>query len=1506
MKKLITLCLALVLGFGVLLAAPPFKRSSGGGTEIPQSKPMVSDIFKTMKRGSAKNLTYVGSMTGKARLADVRSSKAPSKASPNGSTVYGSLYVDMNENYPSGIYEMFLDGTNKLMFEMPLVGNNGGDNAILGLYMREGNFYAFYQETFWGLFVLSEGCMIFDSEGNLLDQKVYSPEQGMFVYSAYDADRDVVYGIYVVGEKACFGTAPGADPTDVTEVCNTGLTSVQAMTYNHTNGKLYLLSKGIIYEVDRNTGDMTEVAELEYPSQYATGMCYSPYDKGYFYIETAEKECSIMLLDDDFVVKERSIIDSGLNYTSLFTPDLYCIEGSAPDAPELISYDFINGSLDGSFTYKLAKQSHAGTPILGDIDWQFFIDDQEYMRGTAAAGSEVRVPVYDLEEGMHHFVFKTSLAGKTGRPVNTDIYIGNDTPKAPAEVYLEETKISWTPVTESVHKGYIDVAAITYNVYLNGKIVAENIKSTECYPQFPDGAEFTKYVAEVEAIYDGKVSIKASSNDIHYGEPMELPLSFRPTYREADQFTMVDANGDGNTIEFAYLTPNGISAQDTPFFVYKYSSDNGADDWLFLPVTNYRDGNGIYEFSVNAFRSIASYPEKMSVQLCTAADPDAVVKELIAEHEVQPCSAVTYDDVLNEMTRAIFTIPSAGRYYIGIHVTSNADEFYLYMRDIRVQQFDGASVKGPDYCTNVQAVAGAAGALTADVSFTMPTSAVDGTVYDATKTLSAIVQAEGCDAVTVEGVAGSDVSVSIPTEQGNNSITINAVDNGVKGKPAYVDVYTGVEAPGRVNNLTATVDETNYVIRMNWEAPTEGNNGGYIESTGITYYFCQYTSQGWQLVGKIGQDVYTFEASLEDGTPQELTQVGIIAENFAGMADYLASTYALLGQPYDVPFFWNFQAKDDVPTPTVVLSNVDVTLGDPAKLYENLGTEDNRVALFTAINTEEVQSASYLIPKFSTKDIERPAVRLEVYGGSTSEFKVYASAYGTEEECVATYADTDFDTTGPQEVSFDLPAKFKGVDWVQLRFEANTSSTESFILYSFRIWDNVDYDFGITAIEGPKNAKIGKENRFTAHVYNMGNKANIMQQAAWKLVDGEGTAISDFNVARGEDVVDAGEGLTFDIAFTPTADEVGNYSLYFNLDNIDDNMRNNEFVKEFKVVNGSAAVVTDLAAENVSYDNVGLKWSPIALPGPYNSELEDITPFVMEDEDDMLGAFKRYDGDKLSVYGPGIPAYGGFPFAFKPGSFMAWSESAMNAVLKFEKDNPFTAKSGDIFLIAYCPSQPEGNIAPADDWLISPELKPGTEFSMSLKPVVYNYGPEIVQIMYSSTNNPKDFQLLEELRVGEGGDPAYVPTWEDYSFTLPEGAKYFALHYISQDALGLMVDDVECDVAKEPVDVVGYDIFRDGLPIAYGEKCADNRYSDATVADASEYSYFIVPLLSDGTKGLKSNTVIVSTTGVDGIVVGNDDAQYYNLQGVRVRGHLEPGIYLRREGNKTKKVVLTK
>ncbi len=108
--------------------------------------------------------------------------------------------------------------------------------------------------------------------------------------------------------------------------------------------------------------------------------------------------------------------------------------------------------------------------------------------------------------------------------------------------------------------------------------------------------------------------------------------------------------------------------------------------------------------------------------------------------------------------------------------------------------------------------------------------------------------------------------------------------------------------------------------------------------------------------------------------------------------------------------------------------------------------------------------------------------------------------------------------------------------------------------------------------------------------------------------------------------------------------------------------------------------------------------------------------------------------------------------------------------------------------------------------------------------------------------------------------------WTEYSFDVPAGTKYFAVHSVATDSFMLMLDDFEFKAAPiAPPVLTGFDIYRDGVKLN-ATPLDEAAYTDA-VAEDGVYNYVVTALWDKGvSKGSNAAVAYVGVSGIDAAV----------------------------------------
>ena len=110
-----------------------------------------------------------------------------------------------------------------------------------------------------------------------------------------------------------------------------------------------------------------------------------------------------------------------------------------------------------------------------------------------------------------------------------------------------------------------------------------------------------------------------------------------------------------------------------------------------------------------------------------------------------------------------------------------------------------------------------------------------------------------------------------------------------------------------------------------------------------------------------------------------------------------------------------------------------------------------------------------------------------------------------------------------------------------------------------------------------------------------------------------------------------------------------------------------------------------------------------------------------------------------------------------------------------------------------------GTSAPNNDWLISPELNLGSTGTLKFwaKSYTTQYGAERFKVLTSTTTNV--YTSFTTYLAGSASTYISAPdVWTEYTYSLPQNVKYFAIQCVSNDAFIFMVDDVLVSDSSTP------------------------------------------------------------------------------------------------------------
>lgn len=1441
---------------------------------------------------------------------------SPSKISPSGATVYGFLAWDIDfygkTEYTYEFREIMTDGqgATSLWDSQKYLSLGFVRDGKLYAYGHDSDAYSVY-ETYYGVWDINTGKPI---EFKKTDNTNFS---NTVICGAYDSDSDKFYAYTYNrnGSGYMLRTSSSEDMSKMTTI-NSQVNYNEiclSMAYNPIDRTLYgVTTEGKFVKVNAENGSTTEIFDTKISiDSNPTAMIYSPADNAmlwnvnytsgiaaFYSIDIKNKRCTKI---EDWVEEERY---------SFFACNDPAIEGDAPGNPTLKSIDFAQGSTSGSVSYIMPTTTQNGQAITEAIGYNVLVNDVEMSSGTASAGETVTVDL-NLTNGYQSIKCYCTLNGKKSQEIIKETYIGNDIPLAPTNVKLGNDGIRWDAVTQGINGGYINTSAITYDVYVNDEKVGSSKYPIYAY-EFEKGKTISAYTAKVYAIHAGLQSEPGVSNTVIHGDPYTLPATFTPTQQESLLFNYVDANEDGTTWKFD---------NTTPCFYNYFNLYNDANDWLITPPIKFTDVNSIYEISLDAAASAGQYTEAFEVYIGATASPDTMVK-IFGRDDINHSYFKTYSD--------IFTIDAAGVYYIGIRATSKAAQYILMLNNLRVSQSD-RTANVPNVVTNITHKVASEGGLNTTVFFNMPETDMKGNALDKSTELTATIISP-VETLTVSGKPGAKVRKKIETLQGNNVIKIYAENSYGAGRTTESIVYTGVDTPDIVTGIKSSVSEDNMTIHLTWNAPTIGINGGYIRPDELTYRICYYSDYlGWTVDTSIDPiTTNSFNYTIDKGVSLGAYNIGIVAVNEAGQCPAVSSIYVVAGEPYTLPMvetFPNGMASCNPMlswTPTEDYKDQAWFVDSPGKYAPNAAY--SKGSAIVGYGQSALSKGRLSLAKFSTEGATNPVFTFDYYfRGIDSDILAYT--YGMSQPVKIGSTADDTETNGWGTMSITLPEEFQNKKWVELYFDATYPVAYTFVIIGqYEIRNIVANDLAVTSVTGPSLITIDQKAKYVATVENAGFETAGTPYGKWKIYN-NGRLIQEESAVLPEVTIEPGDKTTIEFELEPTINHVGKIEVVYELDAEDMNNANNSASTLTEIKNNNNTIaVSDLRATDSTDTSISLEWSDLQLNFGDGS-FEDNTPFEITP---TLSPFKNIDGD-----GAALNYFSNWacPNQGAPAGWVVWNAPQVNAIMaSYSVIGEYKAYDGDNFLIAMSPmwDMALGTAPTADDWLISEEIKGGTEVSFQAQPITNVYGAETIEILASSTtDNIEAFTLVASFKVGDPSKPDEMIEWEECRATLPADARYFAIRYVSKDIMGIIIDDIQYTSVNDGLEVIGYDILRDDITIE--ENFVGNTYTDNTITDREAiYKYNVVPVLNNGSRGTKSNDAIVSPAGIDSSIFVS--AIYASKGLIIIKNHLgekvsistldgkivstftsesdcakvevEPGIYIVKAGRTTAKLIV--
>lgn len=1347
------------------------------------------------------------------------------------------VVYDANEVYNEQWVEISMPGgsmTSLAEMSVPFFHSAWINDQIKTIYVDDS--YAFYGLYFFDLLTV-------DPETFEVLDDIYLDDGGFGYYAlaltaAPDGQNIFTYGYNTEGDGFAFSLVNAEDGAK-TEIAATD--NYYGAMATGKDGMIYALADdNCLWKIDPTTGAETKVGDtgLTYAdaSTYLGHSAAMDQKNGVLYMSAigVDRVTSGLYAVDINTGAATLALDWGLKQVFGLTIPSAKAADDAPSAVEDLAVAFEGPALSGQVSFTAPTTTFAGDVLAGNISYSLEVDGEEVKNAAVAPGEQV-VADLTLTQGSHSIVVIISNEAGNSPKAKTTVYVGYDTPMAPANVTLAiedgVANVSWTAPAAGLHNGFL--GELTYNVYRAAGseaavAVAEGL--TECaYTETLEVGALANYVYSVEAVNADMVSAKAASNGVVVGNAMECPVEMTMTEAEFSMMTVINNNGDNRTWAF---NSEGLVR-------YTYNSSSAADDYLITPNIKLKAGR-TYVLDAKLCSYSSYYFEAAEITIGQGATAEAQTTVLM-EKKTLPSGSDNVEHVE-------FTVPETGEYNIAFHALSDADMYYLEFRGFSLVA--GPLPEAPQAVADLAATPGEQGALEATISFTAPSLRLNGEALESLTQI--VVKRDGQDVKVFEAPAPGEALSFVDTDliNGTHKWVVTAFNEAENGPSVATEAFVGQDVPAAPE---AYLTDLGTQVRIDWEACTVGANGGYVDPSDLTYEIYEITPDGYvgDLVVATTETTYTVDFNTNEGEA-DLLQYAMRTVSSVAQSSYIGTAGLLIGAPVGLPWVEEF-ANGSIENFMWLQMDIDNPLSQIG-----LSMDEGGVASFAA--NDAGQSGSLNTNKICLAGAQNPEVILNYTAWVGFKLEVIVTS-ANESEVIATVENEGDEEMHP--LAAVIPAKFVSEPWVYIQLKATSATNGSLYVEDVMVRDVLEYNLSLS-LEAPAKVTKGETIFVVATVTNEG--AYDVDGIKVNLTAGEETfeLTSDIKLGSFETVelIQEVETSIFDENETLELEAEVVYDM-------DLKPEDNVASASVELVASKNEGVHDLAATTNEDGTVTLSWT--VSEASASEVVEDFEECEVGIYTDGMtcGEWAAVDGDKGETYGWNSTSinwsYMGAQYAY---AVVNTTDMGLNVANEFGQCLMFMSVTNE-----------SGNGILADKWLISPAL-PGVAqtITFTAQPMTAQYGPEILEVMVSTTDaDPASFTKVAEFAIDEV-EPL------QYSAELPEGTVYFALHYASFDIFCLFVDDITYTAGGSAP--VAFEVYCDGELIGTTEECSYtvtlDQASRARAASVAGHTFSVVAVYANGAKSAPESVVADDIVGIEQLNAENAEAKAYNVSGVRV------------------------
>lgn len=428
-------------------------------------------------------------------------------------------------------------------------------------------------------------------------------------------------------------------PTEFSKVDpNTGIpTLIKSMKVpfvcvaSNLDGELYGVDMaGILYKIDKETGDLTEIGFTGLAPKYSQSADFDfRTGKMYWYVSTKALELGLYEVN---LTTGKATPLSDMQQKQITAIFIKNPELKAPAmVEEALCVPKEKGGSEVRFSFLLPQKAVDGTFLSEQLNVEIKSGQEKVLAiRTDCSPGEILDFNLQLDKGLQNVTVVVSNQVGEGMCAPFVVWIGEDVPKSPKNVVLtekdEKAEINWSIEEVGENGGYVDLEKLTYKVVRNdGTVVAEGIQECSFVDESVATMEGSYVYYEVYAESELGISMPAESNAMLLGNSISFP--FMETFDNIQNLSRWIEKNDNHEVSAwlwfekgEYPDTVGFDGENGLISFNAYSGDvpKGTVSRLISPMIDLRTkSSGYLSFAVYHYSGFFQTDDCIEVEIVT-------------------------------------------------------------------------------------------------------------------------------------------------------------------------------------------------------------------------------------------------------------------------------------------------------------------------------------------------------------------------------------------------------------------------------------------------------------------------------------------------------------------------------------------------------------------------------------------------------------------------------------------------------------------------------------------------------------------------------------------------------------------------------------------------------------------------------------------------------------------------------------------------------------------------